>query len=217
MLANTQKDYRVCIVVADQCALLVSLVLAIILRSYLPQRNPFEWPNVVHAAVAFRHVGFAALWYFSMRSVGAYELRADEGWGIWRALKGVVIFTLVALAIAFFQVSFFSRGAILIFIGLATALTVVFRHVVPAAYRLLFPVTIHTRMLLIGGAHGALNLSGIFEKFLKCHLVQRPLAEELLQNGRRNCYGQNLRIFLRKWLRMKSFSISRTLTRSRWY
>jgi exopolysaccharide biosynthesis polyprenyl glycosylphosphotransferase len=183
MLANTQKDYRVCVVAADQCALLVSLVLAIILRSYLPQRNPFEWPHVVHAAVAFRHVGFAALWYFSMRSVGAYELSADEGWGIWQAFKGVVIFTLVALAIAFFQVSFFSRGAILIFIALATALTVLFRHAVPAAYRLLFPVTIHTRVLLIGGAHGALNLSSIFEKFLKCHLVPRPLAEELLQNG----------------------------------
>jgi exopolysaccharide biosynthesis polyprenyl glycosylphosphotransferase len=184
MLANTQKDYRVCIVVADQCALLVSLVLAIILRSYLPQRNPFEWPSVVHAAVAFRHVGFAALWYFSMRSVGAYELSADEGWGIWRALKGVLIFTLVALAIAFFQVSFFSRGAIVIFIGLATALTVLFRHVVPAAYRLVFPVTIRNRVLLIGGAHGALDLCGILERFLKCHVVLRPLAEELLQNGR---------------------------------
>ena len=111
MLANTQKDYRVCIVVADQCALLVALVLAIILRSYLPQRVPFAWPGVVHAAIAFRHVGFAVLWYFSMRSVGAYELSADEGWGIWRALKGVAIFTLVALAIAFFRVSFSPAGS----------------------------------------------------------------------------------------------------------
>jgi hypothetical protein len=96
MLANTQKDYRVCIVVADQCALLVSLVLAIVLRSYLPQQVPFAWPSVVHAAIAFRHIGFAALWYFSMRSVGAYELNAEEGWGVWRAFKGVVLFTLVA-------------------------------------------------------------------------------------------------------------------------
>ena len=183
MLANTQKDYRVCIIVADQCALLVSLVLAIILRSYLPQRDPFEWPSVVHAAIAFRHIGFAALWYFSMRTAGAYELSADEGWGIWPALKGVVLFTLVALAVAFFRVSFFSRGAILIFICLATALLVLFRHVVPAAYRLVFPLTIRTRVLLIGGAHGALDLSGVFERFLKCHLVLRSLPEELLQSG----------------------------------
>ena len=78
------------------------------------------------------------------------QVRADEGWGIWRALKGVVIFTLVTLAIAFFQVSFFSRGAILIFIGLATALTVVFRHMIPGVYGLLFPVTVLFGMLLIG-------------------------------------------------------------------
>ena len=183
MLANTQKDYRVSLVLADQCALLVSLVLAIILRSYLPQRDPFEWPGVVHAAIAFRHIGFAALWYFSMRSVGAYELTADEGLGIWRALKGVLIFTLVALAIAFFRVSFFSRGAILIFICLATAFTVLFRHVGPAAYRLVFPVTVRTRVLLIGGASGTPNLRGVFERFLKCHLVLRTLPGELIQNG----------------------------------
>jgi exopolysaccharide biosynthesis polyprenyl glycosylphosphotransferase len=183
MLANTEKDYRICIVVVDQCALLVSLVLAIILRSYLPQRVPFEWPTVVHAAIAFRHVGFAALWYFSMRSVGAYELSTDEGLGIWRALKGVVIFTLVALAIAFFRVSFFSRGAILIFICLATALTVIFRQVGPAAYRLVFPVTIRTRMLLIGGARGTPSLRGVFERLFPCDVVLRTLSEELLKNG----------------------------------
>jgi exopolysaccharide biosynthesis polyprenyl glycosylphosphotransferase len=182
MLANTQKDYRVCIVVADQCALLVALVLAIVLRSYLPQQVPFAVPVVVHAAIAFRHVGFAVLWYFSMRSVGAYELSADDGWGVWRALKGVVLFTLVALAVAFFRVSFFSRGIILIFICLATALTVLFRHVVPAAYRLVFPLTIRTRVLLIGGEHRAHELSGILERFLKCQVILRPLSGELLQN-----------------------------------
>jgi exopolysaccharide biosynthesis polyprenyl glycosylphosphotransferase len=181
MLANSQKDYRVCIVIADQCALLVSLVLAIVLRSYLPQQVPFAWPTVVHAAIAFRHIGFAALWYLSMRGVGAYELNAEEGWGVWRAFKGVVLFTLVALAIAFFRVSFFSRGAILIFVCLATALTVLFRHVIPAAYRHLFPLTARTRVLLIGGAHGALDLSGILGRFLKCQVIVRSLPGELLQ------------------------------------
>ena len=61
-------------------------------------------------------------------------------------------------------------------------MTVLFRHVVPAAYRLVFPLTIRTRVLLIGGAHRAHNLSGILERFLKCHVVLRPFSGELLQN-----------------------------------
>src|SRR5579862_5808791 len=155
MLANTQKDYRICAILADQCALPVSLVLAIILRSYLPQQVPFAWQSALHATIALRHVGFAVLWYFSMRSTGAYERGARDEWDIWRALKGVAVFTLVVLAIAFFRVEFFSRGAILVFLCTATALTVLFRHVAQAVYRRLFPVAARTRVLLIGGAHGS--------------------------------------------------------------
>jgi exopolysaccharide biosynthesis polyprenyl glycosylphosphotransferase len=183
MLNNTQKDYRICIVVADQCALVVSLVLAIVFRSYLPKQTPFEMREALLGAIALRHVGFAALWYFSMRSTGAYELIGNGGWGLWRAVKGTLIFTLLALAIAFFRDSFFSRGAILLFVCLAVLVTIAFRHAVPAIYRLAFPLTVSTRVLLVGEAHESVDVKSCLERFLKCQVILRHLAGNLIHNA----------------------------------
>ena len=169
--------------IGDQFALLVSLVLAITLRSFLPKQTPFEFREAMQGAIALRHLGFAVLWYFSMRSTGAYELRSHRGWGLWDALKGTLIFTLVSLAIAFFRVSFFSRGAILLFICTAVVVTVAFRHAILIVYRWAFPLNVNAKVLLVGEENELSDLKNCFEKVLSGHVVLRQLSETLLHNA----------------------------------
>ena len=183
MLTTTQKDYGICLIIGDQLALLVSLVLAITLRSYLPKQTPFEIREALHGAIALRHLGFAALWYFSMRSTGAYELTSHGGWGLWKALKGTLIFTLVALAIAFFRDSFFSRGAILLFVCTAVVVTIAFRHAILVVYRWAFPLNVNAKVLLVGEVNELSDLKNRFEKSLKCHVIVRHLTGNLLHSA----------------------------------
>jgi exopolysaccharide biosynthesis polyprenyl glycosylphosphotransferase len=164
MLATAEKDLRLCNIISDQIALLVSILLAIAIRFYVPAFANTAPPSLDNPAVLLRYFALMALWYWCMRGTGNYDLSINSNRRIWSTLEGTLLFTVIVLAVAFFQWSLFSRAAVLLFVCLASGVTIGLRRIVPHALMKIFGRNTTIKVLLIGEGNWAGHLSELLNR-----------------------------------------------------
>ncbi len=172
MLTNANKDLRASMILADQLALCWSVLLAAVGRLYLPllQHTPISHLGLQY--VAFWYLSLAVLWYFCMSGTGNYEIRFSADVRHWNAIKGVALFTLIVLAVAFFRWTLFSRGAVLLFFLIASASTSICRRYVPKIIFRWFSEG-ENSVLLIGDGKQFDELQKFLEQELHLKVVRR--------------------------------------------
>ncbi len=132
MLATAEKDLRLCNIISDQLALAVSIVLAILIRFYIPGLARMSPRSLMHPGSLLRYVALMALWYWCMQGTGNYNVGDNRNRRMtWSAIRGTLLFTVIVLAMAFFQWSLFSRAAVLLFVLSASMGTIALRKIVP--------------------------------------------------------------------------------------
>ena len=174
MLATAEKDLRLCNVISDQFALLVSILLAIVIRFYLPAFANTTAPSFNNPAILLRYIALMALWYWCMRGTGNYDISINSNRRIWSTLEGTLLFTVIVLAVAFFQWSLFSRAAVLLFVCLASIVTIGFRRIVPHSLMRLLGRNTVIKVLLIGEGNWATHLSDLLNRSYGYVVTHRP-------------------------------------------
>lgn len=159
MLATAEKDLRLCNIASDQLALALSILLAISIRFHLPAFANTAPPALDSPSWLLRYFALMALWYWCMRGTGNYDLSINSNRRIWSALEGTLLFTLIVLAVAFFQWSLFSRAAVLLFVTLASFVTIFLRHNIPHFLMKVFGRRTAIKILLIGDGSLASHVS----------------------------------------------------------
>ena len=127
MLASAEKNVRLCSVISDQIALAGSIILAIVIRYCLPALARISPRSLLHPASLVRYLALMALWYWCMRGTGNYNFGSPNRRSTWSAIQGTFLFTVIVLAMAFFEWSLFSRAAVLLFVVVASMNTIAMR------------------------------------------------------------------------------------------
>jgi exopolysaccharide biosynthesis polyprenyl glycosylphosphotransferase len=165
MLATAEKDLRLCNVVSDQIALAVSIVLAILIRFYLPGLARISPRTLLHPGNVLRYLVLMALWYWCMRGTGNYNVGDDRNRRMtWSAIRGTLLFTVIVLAMAFFQWSLFSRAAVLLFVLTASMGTIGLRKCVPHLLLRMLRRNNAIKVLLIGDGPIANDISSLLNQ-----------------------------------------------------
>jgi len=165
MLATAEKDLRLCNVISDQLALAASIVLAILIRFYLPGLARMSPGTLLHSGTLIRYVVLMALWYWCMRGTGNYNVGDQRNRRMtWSAIRGTLLFTVVVLAMAFFQWSLFSRAAVLLFILTASMGTIALRKVIPYLLLRMLRRQNAIKVLLIGDGPVASHIASLLDQ-----------------------------------------------------
>jgi exopolysaccharide biosynthesis polyprenyl glycosylphosphotransferase len=165
MLATAEKDVRLCNIISDQFALAASITLAILIRIYLPGLAKMSPQALLHPGNLLRYVVLMALWYWCMQGTGNYNVGDDRNRRMtWSVIQGTLLFTVIVLAMAFFQWSLFSRAAVLLFVVTASMGTIILRKSVPQLLlrRLRRENTI--KVLLVGDGPVAAHINSLLDQ-----------------------------------------------------
>ncbi|MGB8888933.1 MAG: sugar transferase [Candidatus Korobacteraceae bacterium] len=165
MLATAEKDLRLCNIISDQCALAASLVLAILIRFYLPGLTHMSPRALLYPGNLLRYLALMAMWYWCMQATGNYHLRDDRSRRMtWSAIQGTLLFTVIVLAMAFFEWSLFSRAAVVLFALTASMATVAFRKTVPQLLLRMLRRQTAIKVLLVGEGQVASHISSLLDQ-----------------------------------------------------
>ncbi len=165
MLATAEKDLRLCNIISDQFALAASIVLAILIRFYLPGLSSMSPRALLHPGSVLRYVALMALWYWCMQGTGNYQVGDDRNRRMtWSAIQGTLLFTVIVLAMAFFEWSLFSRAAVVLFALTAAMATVALRKTVPQLLLRMLRRQNAIKVLLIGEGPVASHISSLLEQ-----------------------------------------------------
>jgi exopolysaccharide biosynthesis polyprenyl glycosylphosphotransferase len=165
MLATAEKDLRLCNIISDQFALAVSIVLAILIRFYLPGLARMSPRALLHPGNLLRYLALMALWYWCMQGTGNYQVGDDRNRRMtWSAIQGTLLFTVIVLAMAFFQWSLFSRAAVVLFALTASMATVALRKIVPQLLMRMSRRQKAIKVLLIGEGPVASHISSLLDQ-----------------------------------------------------
>src|SRR5271157_1587197 len=98
MLATAEKDLRLCNIISDQLALAASLILAILIRFYLPGLARMSPRSLMHPGSLLRYLALMALWYWCMQGTGNYNVGDNRNRRMtWSAIRGTLLFTVIVL------------------------------------------------------------------------------------------------------------------------
>src|SRR5271165_5644945 len=162
MLATAEKDLRLCNIISDQLALAASIVLAILIRFYLPGLAKMSPRSLMHSGSLLRYLALMALWYWCMQGTGNYNVGDRRNRRMtWSAIQGTLLFTVIVLAMAFFQWSLFSRAAVLLFVLTASMGTIALRKIVPHLLQRMLRRQNAIKVLLIGDGPVARHIASL--------------------------------------------------------
>lgn len=165
MLATAEKDLRLCNIISDQLALAVSLVLAILIRFYLPGLARMSPRSLLHLGNLLRYLALMALWYWCMQGTGNYNIGDQRNRRMtWSAIRGTLLFTVIVLAMAFFEWSLFSRAAVLLFVLTASMGTIALRRVVPYLLMRILRRQNAIKVLLVGDGPAAAHIASLLDQ-----------------------------------------------------
>ncbi len=165
MLATAEKDLKLCSIVSDQVALALSIVLAIVIRFYLPGLASMSPRALVSPANLLRYLALMALWYWCMQGTGNYNVGDDRNRRMtWSVIQGTLLFTVIVLAMAFFQWSLFSRAAVVLFVITASMATIFLRKSIPPALLRMVRRQNTIKVLLIGEGPVAAHIAALLDQ-----------------------------------------------------
>jgi exopolysaccharide biosynthesis polyprenyl glycosylphosphotransferase len=165
MLATAEKDLKLCAIISDQLALALAIVLAIVIRICLPGLATISPGALLHPSNLLRYVALMALWYWCMQGTGNYKVGDDRHRRMtWSIIQGTMLFTVIVLAMAFFEWSLFSRAVVLLFVLTASLGTVALRKIIPPLLLRIVRRQGTIKVLLIGDGPVATHIASLLDQ-----------------------------------------------------